>query len=36
VPKIAKSFDENAIELAYKREFRTYLGELEERMLPNM
>ncbi len=33
VPKIARTFDENAIELAYKREFRTWLGNLEGKMV---
>jgi len=33
VPKIAKTFDKNAIKLAYKREFRTWLGKLKGKMV---
>ncbi len=33
VPKIAKSFDKNAIKLACKREFRTWLGKLKGKMV---
>ncbi len=33
VPKIARAFDANAAKLAWKREFRTWLGELEGMMV---
>jgi len=31
VPEIARSFDKEAMELAYKREFRTWMGKIEGR-----
>ena len=33
VPKIAKTFDENALEAAYRREFRSWLGKLEGKVV---